>query len=103
MNNVIEVSAQEFEQQVEQHQGNVLVDFYAPWCGPCKMIAPIINQISAENENLKVVKVDADNAQQLMSKYGIRGIPTLLLISNGEVVASKVGAASLSQIREFIA
>jgi len=103
MANVIEVSATDFEQEVEQFKGRVLVDFYAEWCGPCKMIAPVVEQISQENEALKVVKVDADNAQALMTKFGIRGIPTLLLIDNGEVVATKVGAASVTQVREFVA
>ncbi|MFT5755492.1 MAG: thioredoxin 1 [Alteromonadaceae bacterium] len=103
MANVIEVSAADFEQEVEQFKGRVLVDFYAHWCGPCKMIAPVVEQISQENEALKVVKVDADNAQALMTKFGIRGIPTLLLIDNGEVVATKVGAASVTQVREFVA
>jgi len=103
MSNVTEVSAADFEQEVEQFDGKVLVDFYAEWCGPCKMIAPVVEQISQENENLKVVKVDADNAQELMTKFGIRGIPTLLLIENGEVIATKVGAASVSQVREFVA
>jgi thioredoxin 1 len=103
MANVIEVSASDFEQEVENFKGRVLVDFYAEWCGPCKIIAPVVEQISQENEQLKVVKVDADNAQALMTKFGIRGIPTLLLIDNGEIVATKVGAASVTQVREFVA
>ena len=103
MSNVVEVSSEQFVSEVEQHSGKVLVDFYAPWCGPCKMIAPVVEQISTEFSELKVVKVNADNAQELMAKFGIRGIPTLLLIDNGEVIATKVGAASVSQIREFVA
>lgn len=102
MSEVREINSSEFVQEVESYQGKVLVDFFAPWCGPCKMIAPIVDQISQEKSDLKVVKVDADNAQALMAKFGIRGIPTLLLFDNGEVVASKVGAASLTQIREFV-
>ena len=102
MTNVSEVSSEQFVSEVEQHQGKVLVDFYAPWCGPCKMIAPIVEQISAEFTLLKVVKVNADNAQELMVRYGIRGIPTLLLIENGELINTKVGAASLSQVKEFV-
>lgn len=102
MSNVAIVNSNEFAQTVEEHQGKVLVDFYAQWCGPCKAIAPVIEQISQDYDDLKVVKVDADNAQALMTKYGIRGIPTLLLFDNGEVIGSKVGAASLAQIREFV-
>jgi len=103
MSNVVEVSSEQFVSEVEQHSGKVLVDFYAPWCGPCKMIAPVVEQISTEFSELKVVKVNADNAQELMVKFGIRGIPTLLLIENGELVNTKVGAASVSQVREFVA
>jgi len=103
MSNVVEVSSEQFVSEVEQHSGKVLVDFYAPWCGPCKMIAPVVEQISTEFSELKVVKVNADNAQELMVKFGIRGIPTLLLIENGELMNTKVGAASVSQVREFVA
>lgn len=102
MSKVIEVNSEEFNQEVEQHNGKVLVDFYAPWCGPCKMIAPIVEQISTEFEQLKVVKVNADTAQELMVRFGIRGIPTLLLIEHGELINTKVGAASLSQVKEFV-
>lgn len=102
MSNVAEITAQEFEQEVTQHQGRVLIDFFAPWCGPCKMIAPVVDQIAEEYKQLKVVKVNADNAQELMAKFGIRGIPTLLLIEDGELKNTKVGAASVSQIRAFV-
>jgi len=102
MSNVAVITSNEFEQEVESHQGRVLVDFFAEWCAPCKMISPIIEQVSQDSSDLKVVKVDADDAQALMSKYGIRGIPTLLLFDNGAVVGSNVGAASLSQVRQFV-
>ena len=102
MSDVKVINSNEFAEEVENHQGKVLVDFYADWCGPCKMIAPIVEQISQEKSDIKVVKVNADEAQALMGKFGIRGIPTLLLFNNGEVVATKVGAASLTQIREFV-
>lgn len=102
MNSVLDISAEQFNQEVTEHQGTVLVDFYAPWCGPCKMIAPVVEQVAQQNNELKVVKIDADNAQELMAQYSVRGIPTLLLIKNGELVDRKVGAASVQQVTSFV-
>jgi len=103
MSNVTVIKAEDFEQEVTAHKGAVLVDFFAEWCGPCKMIAPLLDQVSEENESLKIVKIDADHAQELMTKFGIRGIPTLLLFKDGELSATKVGALSLTQLKEFVA
>jgi len=81
----------------------VLVDFWAEWCGPCKMIAPILDEVSRDYDGrLQVAKVNVDENQALPAKFGVRGIPTLILFKNGAQVATKVGAVSKSQLTLFI-
>ena len=92
-----------FEQEVLHSQLPVLFDYWAEWCGPCKMIGPILEDISKEYVGrLKVAKLNIDDNQQTPPKYGIRGIPTLMLFKNGNVEATKVGALSKSQLMAFI-
>ena len=81
----------------------VLVDYWAEWCGPCKMIAPILDEVATEySDRLKVCKIDIDTNQGTPPKYGIKGIPTLMLFKGGEVAATKVGALSKSQLQAFL-
>jgi thioredoxin 1 len=92
-----------FEPEVLQAQTPVLVDYWAEWCGPCKMIAPILDEVAKEYAGkLKVAKLNIDSNQATPPKYGIRGIPTLMLFKNGNVEATKVGAVSKSQLTAFI-
>lgn len=92
-----------FQDDVLNADRPVLVDYWAEWCGPCKMIAPILDEIAQEySEKLKVCKIDIDANQGTPPKYGIKGIPTLMLFKNGEVEATKVGALSKSQLQAFL-
>ncbi len=101
--NITHLSDASFEQEVLQSTVPVLVDYWAEWCGPCKMIAPILDDISQEYAGrLKVAKLNIDDNQNTPPKYGIRGIPTLMLFKNGNVEATKVGALSKSQLSAFI-
>ena len=97
------VSDDTFDVEVLQSSTPVLVDYWAEWCGPCKMIAPILEDVAREYAGkLKVAKLNIDENQATPPKYGIRGIPTLMLFKNGTVEATKVGALSNSQLAAFI-
>ncbi len=97
------VSDASFDSDVLKTDGPVLVDYWAEWCGPCKMIAPILDDLSSEyNGKLQIAKMNVDENSETPAKYGIRGIPTLMLFKNGAVVSTKVGALSKSQLAAFI-
>ena len=97
------ISDSTFEQDVLQADKPVLVDYWAEWCGPCKMIAPILDEVARDYAGrLKVAKIDIDANQSVPTKFGIRGIPTLMLFRNGQVEAQRVGALSKSQLTAFL-
>jgi thioredoxin 1 len=101
--NVIEISETNFEQQVIQSESPVLVDFWAPWCGPCRMVAPIVEELAGEYEGkLAVAKVNVDDNQDIAARFGITSIPTLMLFKNGEVAEKVVGMVPKNTLKEAI-
>ncbi|MDE2196979.1 MAG: thioredoxin TrxA [Gammaproteobacteria bacterium] len=100
---IVYTSDADFEKDVLKSELPVLVDYWAEWCGPCKMIAPILDEIAGDYQGkLRIAKVNVDENQQLTQKYGIRSIPTLMLFKDGSVQAQKIGALSKSQLAAFI-
>jgi thioredoxin 1 len=103
MADVVNVNGAQFDQEVLQAELPVLVDFWAPWCGPCKMLGPVLEEVAAANDGrLKVVKVNVDENSDLAQKYEVMGIPAMFLIKNGEVIESFTGAMSKQALSDKI-
>ena len=101
--NIVHLSDDTFEDEVINTEGPVLVDYWADWCGPCKMIAPILDEIASEyKDKIKIAKLNIDENPATPPKYGIRGIPTLLLFKGGQVVQQLVGVKSKAEIKKVI-
>jgi thioredoxin 1 len=101
--NIINVTDSNFEQEVLSSEIPVLLDYWAEWCGPCKMIAPILNDIANEySGKIKIAKINIDENPGTPAKFGVRGIPTLMIFKSGSIEATKVGAMSKSQLSAFI-
>lgn len=102
MSKVIEISEENFESEVLKSELPVLVDFWAPWCGPCRMMGPIVDEIAEENFELKVCKVNVDEASELAIKYDVESIPTLIYFKNGQVRATMIGLRTKQDIMNEI-
>ncbi|HKJ94440.1 MAG TPA: thioredoxin TrxA [Gammaproteobacteria bacterium] len=101
--NIKNISDDSFESEVLKAEGPVLVDFWAEWCGPCKMIAPVLEQVAEDyGDRVKICKLNIDDNPDTAPKYGVRGIPTMILFKGGDVEATKVGAVSKAQLVEFV-
>ena len=93
-------SVEEFDNSIKE--GLVLVDFFATWCGPCRMLSPVLEEVSEENQDLKVLKIDVDEVGALAARYGIQSIPTLMLFKNGQRVETRTGYQNKNQLLAFI-
>lgn len=100
---VVHVTDNTFPEEVLESTLPVLLDFWAPWCGPCKMIAPVLDELAEELDGkVKIAKINVDENQAVPAEFGVRGIPTLVMFKNGEAVATKVGALAKNQLAAFI-
>ncbi|MCI8956371.1 MAG: thioredoxin [Eubacterium sp.] len=99
---VIKVNKESFEAEVLKAEGMVLVDFFADWCGPCKMLSPIVDEVAEENSDIKVCKINVDDEPELAMRYNVMSIPTLVAIQNGEEVNKSVGLVSKEDIIKLV-
>ena len=99
---VLKVRSNNFEEEVLKSEKTVLIDFYADWCGPCKMLSPIIEAVANENEEIKVVKINVDNEQDLAIDYKVMSIPTIVVIKNGKETNRTVGVVDKNQIEKMV-
>ncbi|MBR1971450.1 MAG: thioredoxin [Clostridia bacterium] len=99
---ILNLTVENFDDEVLSVEGKVLVDFWAAWCGPCRMLSPIVDEVAENNDNVKVCKVNVDNEQELAIKYGVMSIPTLLLFENGKLVNKSIGHVSKEKIENMI-
>ena len=100
---VEKISSKEFSVEVLQSREPVLIDFYTDWCGPCKMLSPIIDEVAQENDDIKVVKVNVDESLDIALEYKVMSIPTLVVIKNGQEVARSIGVIDKSEIKNMLA
>lgn len=98
----VAISDSDFETAVLNSDKPVLVDYWAEWCGPCKMIAPALEKLAEENDDITVAKLNIDENPQTPSKYGVRGIPTLMLFKDGQVIGTKIGAVPQGALDEWV-
>ncbi len=99
---VLEIKEADFEEKVLNSKEKVVVDFYADWCGPCKMLSPIIDKLSTETTKYNFVKLNVDNAEKIAKTYGIMSIPALFVFENKEVIKSSIGFKSMDELKEFL-
>lgn len=99
---VIDITKNNFKQEVSDYKGTVLLDFWAVWCGPCRMVSPIVDEIAEERPDIKVGKVNVDDQMELARIFKIMNIPTLLVIKDGEVVKTQIGAVPKEKILELL-
>ncbi|MBQ8392145.1 MAG: thioredoxin [Clostridia bacterium] len=99
---VIALTKDNFENEVLNCDKKILIDFYAVWCGPCKMVSPLIDQIAEENPDIKVCKVNVDEEEELASKFGVMSIPSIFVVKNKEIIAEKVGFAPKTELEAMI-